>query len=450
MRAAAIGLVVAIVAATASAQAPLPPEARMQVLLVQVDEALSNKDNKSALALFSEIDALKTVARPPGTYIIEAKLAGQEKDFARSMRTLEAYFRAANSSHPDYKEAAALYATLEGMQKEVDAKAAAAKAEVDAKAALARAAVEAEAAAAKVKMDAEAATRKSQNDVRVAAAALAAREGRPVEQRTFQDQLADAALGPTLIAVPPGSFLMGSPKNEKGRDNDMEAGPQVKVTISRALAFGKYEVTRKEYTACMQDGGCSKPRNKNLLDDQDWGTEDDRPARVSWPEAKTYTAWLTKRSGHRYRLPSEAEWEYAARAGTTTRFSWGDQDPICTPRATNGAFFEKCRSPDMHYAPVGTFAPNAFGLYDVHGNAGEMVEDRISRYVELGPRINGGAVMTADEFWLKRNARNADLRVVRSGASHHDASEIRSAARALVSLAGYYDTEGFRVVREIP
>ncbi len=95
---------------------------------------------------------------------------------------------------------------------------------------------------------------------------------------------------------------------------------------------------------------------------------------VSWGDAQAYVQWLSQRTGQRYRLLTSAEWEYAARAGTTTNFSWGDQEPVCNQNVRNGVNYGNCTGPPGTQ-PVGSFQPNGFGLYDVHGNVWEWVED---------------------------------------------------------------------------
>jgi formylglycine-generating enzyme required for sulfatase activity len=122
---------------------------------------------------------------------------------------------------------------------------------------------------------------------------------------------------PMMVVVPAGSFIMGSPVDEKGRLFFVE-GPQHPVRIAQAFAVGKYDVTFAEWDACVALGACAS------ASDSGWG-RDDRPViNVSWEDAKAYVAWLSHMTGKEYRLLSEAEWEYAARAGTTTAYYWGD------------------------------------------------------------------------------------------------------------------------------
>ncbi|MDP6803825.1 MAG: formylglycine-generating enzyme family protein [Rhodospirillales bacterium] len=185
----------------------------------------------------------------------------------------------------------------------------------------------------------------------------------------------DCPLCPEMVVVPAGAFTLGSPASEVPRDGD--EGPQHPVTIARPFAVGRHEVTFAEWDACVADGGCGGYRP----DDKGWG-RGDRPAiYISWDDAKSYAAWLSQYTGKTYRLLSEAEWEYAARAGTTTRFLWGDGV------GRNLANCRGCGSPwdGQQTAPVGSFPVNGFGLHDMLGNVWEWVEDCWHRSYEGAP-----------------------------------------------------------------
>jgi formylglycine-generating enzyme required for sulfatase activity len=162
-----------------------------------------------------------------------------------------------------------------------------------------------------------------------------------------------------MVALPGGTFLMGSPEGEEGRDAD--EGPQHEVTI-RSFAIGKYEVTFEEWDACVAAGGC----NGYQPDDRGWGRGRRPVINVSWDDAQAYMAWLAEATGKPYRLPSEAEWEYATRAGTTTRYAFGDE--ITEKEANFGGTVGKTTE-------VGSYPANAWGLHDIHGNVVEWVED---------------------------------------------------------------------------
>jgi formylglycine-generating enzyme required for sulfatase activity len=198
---------------------------------------------------------------------------------------------------------------------------------------------------------------------------------------------------PEMVAIPAGSFIMGSPPDEAGHQ-DNEAQHPVNVA---AFAVGVFEVTVDEWFACQNAGGCGPYTQRSY--GQGLGN---RPiVEVSWEDAQWYTQWLSQRTGYRYRLLTEEEWEYAARGpmerGVATRFSWGDQDPVCDEHAPNGANFHGC--PDDAARPVGSFLPNGWGLYDIHGNVWEWVHTCSDASCD-GRFLRGGS-------WL---AGSADLR----------------------------------------
>ena len=155
---------------------------------------------------------------------------------------------------------------------------------------------------------------------------------------------------------------MGSPESEKNRDSN--EGPQWWVTIARSFAVGKFEVTFAEWDACVSAGGCShRPETE-------WGRGKQPVMRVSWDDTQQYVGWLSRHTGKTYRLLTEAEWEYAARAWTTTRYAFGD-----TISKSQAQFSEGTWGSAGKTVAVGSFRPNAFGLYDMHGNVWEWVQD---------------------------------------------------------------------------
>ena len=186
----------------------------------------------------------------------------------------------------------------------------------------------------------------------------------PGAQPTVGSVFRDCAECPEMVVVPAGSYRMGSPMDEAERDAD--EGPVHRVTIDEPFAVGRYEVTFAQWDACHADGGCSY-----RSDDQGWGRGNRPVIDVSWNDAQEYVGWLSGETGRAYRMLSESEWEYVARAGTTTRYWWGDD--IGHNRANcNGC---GSRWDARQTAPVGSFSANAFGLYDVHGNVWERVQD---------------------------------------------------------------------------
>jgi formylglycine-generating enzyme required for sulfatase activity len=168
---------------------------------------------------------------------------------------------------------------------------------------------------------------------------------------------------PTMVVVPAGTFIMGSPESE--RDRQKAEGPQQEVTIARPFAVSKFDVTFYEWDLCTTAGVCPSAL------DSGWGRGNRPVINVSWDDAKTYASWLSRLTGKDYRLLSEAEFEYAGRAGSTTRYPWGDEI------GENNANCNYCLSQwdGDQTAPVGSFKPNKFGHYDMQGNTFKWVED---------------------------------------------------------------------------
>ena len=175
----------------------------------------------------------------------------------------------------------------------------------------------------------------------------------------------DCPACPEMVVLPPGTFLMGSPEPEQGRQRN--EGPMHPVTIGHALAMGVYEVTFAEWDACVESGGCAGYRPKRRFFGRNWGSPRHPVMRVGWDDVPAYLAWLSEMTGQRYRLPSEAEWEYAARGGTTRPYYTGDT--VTQEEANYGRYFVG------RPVPVGSYPPNPFGLHDMLGNVAEWCED---------------------------------------------------------------------------
>ena len=232
---------------------------------------------------------------------------------------------------------------------------------------------------------------------------------------------------PPMVVVPGGRFLMGSPTSEEGRFK--HEGPQHEVRIAKPFAVGRFEVTFDDWDACVAVGDCNR-----VPTDSGWGRGKRPVIDVSWDDAQAYVAWLSKKTGQRYRLLSEAEWEYAARAGTTTRYPWGNEPG--SNRANFGG--SESRWSKKQTAPVGSFDPNKFGLHDVIGNVYELVQD-CWKESYAGAPADGSA-------W---EAGNCGQRVVRGG-SWNDASVFaRAAFRAGIERSRRAVEFGFRVARTL-
>ena len=232
---------------------------------------------------------------------------------------------------------------------------------------------------------------------------------------------------PELVVVPSGSFHMGG--LNKGAYEQKRGHPIHKVTIGYSFAVGKYEVTFSQWDACVSDGGC-----KHNPNDKGWGRGNHPVMNVTWSDTKEFTRWLKQKTGKKYRLLSEAEWEYVARAGTSTIFPWGDN---INP--------DQARYKSRSTVPVGSYKPNAFGLYDVVGNVWEWVEDCWHKNFVGAPK-DGRA-------WKNTGAHNCNRRVVRGGLYLYPPNISRIAFRTSDSTVGNtakrFNYYGFRVARDV-
>lgn len=239
---------------------------------------------------------------------------------------------------------------------------------------------------------------------------------------------------PEMVVVPAGSFLMGSPASEV--DRDVDEGPLRLIKIERPFAMGKFEVTFSEWDACVDEGGCAGYRP----DDRGWGRGRRPVIYVGWEDARRYVTWLARRTSLSYRLPSEAEWEYAARAGSTGPFHTGDA--IGTEVANFDGSFSYASGPKGIFrsqtTEVGSFPANPFGLHDVHGNVSEWVEDCWSGTLREIP-ANGSAYV----------AGGCNRRVLRGGSWDYQARFIRSANRQGYQPDKRLINYGFRVARAL-
>jgi formylglycine-generating enzyme required for sulfatase activity len=230
---------------------------------------------------------------------------------------------------------------------------------------------------------------------------------------------------PELVIVPAGRFLMGSPSTEPGRYPN--EGPQHEVRVA-AFALGRAPITFEEWDACVADGGCDGYRP----DDGGWGRGRHPVIRVNWRDAQAYVSWLSQKTAHKYRLPSEAEWEYAARGGTQSAYPWGD--------SWNNARFANGARSIRGTTEVGSYPPNPFGIYDVIGNVLEWVED--SWHADyVGAPADGSA-------WIEAEASELG-RVVRGGSWDVEPRNLRSAIRGGDRPDVRYLNLGFRVSRTL-
>ena len=250
---------------------------------------------------------------------------------------------------------------------------------------------------------------------------------------------------PRMVVLPARSFRMGSRMGEWDRQaNEMSVR---RARIPAPFAVGIHEVTFAEWDACVAAGGCGGYRPN----DEGWGRGTRPVVNVSQRDARRYARWLSERTGEEYRLPTEAEWEYAARAGTLTARHWGEGERSQCWHSNGWGEVAQCSDGHDHTAPVGSYIPNAFGLYDVLGNAWEWTES-CWRGVHVGmneaerDRLHSRRHLGFIPFGALRDCSRG---VLRGGSWHSGYENIRSASRLGLWGGIRLDYNGFRVVRSI-
>jgi formylglycine-generating enzyme required for sulfatase activity len=265
----------------------------------------------------------------------------------------------------------------------------------------------------------------------------AATSGQTVTERhAVGSEFRDCETCPVMVVIPAGSFMMDTLGSQTLKAGD--EAPQREVSIPRDFAVGKFEVTFAEWDACVSDGGCGGYQPG----DEGWGRGNRPVIYVSWEDAQAYVAWLNQRTGKAYRLLSEAEWEYAARAGTTTAFPWGAKashenanygTDICCSGVVQG------RDEWMNTSPAGSFPANGFGLHDMHGNVWELTQDC---YVDDEERPRDDSVAGKTGECLSR--------VLRGGSWLDFPRLVRPSTYRLDLTPGNRgDNHGFRVARNL-
>ena len=263
---------------------------------------------------------------------------------------------------------------------------------------------------------------------------------------SFRDELRSGGFGPELVVVPAGRFRMGCDRAEP--DCTLERFPPREVVFAAPFAMSKHEITFDDYDRRLR----AKRRRHGEAHDQGWGRGRRPVINVTWDEAVAYAAWLSAQTGRRYRLPSEAEWEYAARAGTTTKWPWGDTFQWGRANCARcGGAWEGDRT-----APVGSFPPNPWGLHDMHGNVSEMLLDCL--HIGYYDAPTDGAPQTAPGRGHVRNLgrigkKGADgqcvYRMARGGSWNADYTSSTSSTRNVVIRREHGPLYGIRVVREL-
>lgn len=317
---------------------------------------------------------------------------------------------------------------------------------------------------------------------------------------------------PEMVVIPKGRYVMGVPRGEEQRYRIGETGlwrsePMTEIILAKNFAFGKFHVTRGQFAAFVKETNWDFPDNKGCWDaygkplaqtddlrrqigrnhvqpDFSWANpgyaQDDRHpvACVAWVDIRAYLAWLSKKAGHTYRLPSESEWEYVARAGTTTATPWGEANEE-TCKYANVADLSRAKAhaldPSPQYtfqcddgfpdtAPVGSFPANPFGVHDMFGNLWQVTEDCFEYALDNIPR-DGSPLISDTSKPRDKNIRISnpllgpidvcDLRTARGGSFDIFPNFVRSGYRSRFELwradsgNGRFNYEGFRVARDL-
>ncbi len=264
-----------------------------------------------------------------------------------------------------------------------------------------------------------------------------------VEERALRpkDSFKECTECPDMVVLPAGSFTMGSPESEEGREpaDKGSESPQHRVTIARPFAVGKFEVTFAEWDDCVAGGGCTYVP-------KDFGSgRGKRPVvNVSWNDITgQYLPWLNRKTGKTYRLLTEAEWEYAARAETRTPYAFGNK--ITRKQAQ---YSEGDSGSAGGAVEVASFPANAFGLHDIHGNVWEWVQDCWHGSYDGAP--SDGSAWTGSRAWARVTGASCDNHVLRGGSWFLQAPNVRSANRWAVIVPGFRNFDiGFRVARTL-
>ena len=423
----AINSVLALAAALLAAQ--LPPDVQVDRLWLRAERQIESGEYLSALTSLDEILDLQTehdVATPESFWFSHAVASHEASLHRQAAASAIRYVESAGRTGEHYQAALELLDVAEAAAARQE------RAEREAEARQERAEREAEARQERAEREAEA--RRAAVDAQ--AEETAARER---EMAKVAAELAGLAPGMEMVVIPAGSFRMGCVWGHAW------CGPIHEVTIQRSFAVSEHEVTFAQWDACVEGGGCleattsgSRRRRQRAVsyrpDDQGWGRGRRPVIKVSWEDSQAYVRWLSSQTGAEYRLLSESEWEYAARSGTGTAYSWGNE--IGSGRANCigcGSQWDRTQT-----APVGSFSANAWGLHNMHGNVSEWVQDCWNDSYNGAPS-NGSAWQQGD----------CSRRVLRGGSWGVDPRFLRSAYRYWNSsgLRSYY--YGFRVARTL-
>ena len=383
---------VVLLVAEAAVGAELPPEIAADRLLVRAEWQAREGDHRAALATLNEVLALveeQGLVAPDAFWFRHAQAASAAGDHARAVESATRYLTTAGRAGEHYRAALELLETSDREAQALREREARERAE-------------------RARRQAEVSAEAAYGELRRNAAPAPAGVG-----EVFTDALQSGGRGPAMVTIPAGSFRMGCLSN----DDD-------------CLSYEQpvHEVTFAEWDACVAAGGCVGYTPADL----GWGRGSRPVMYVSWDDAQAYVGWLSEQTGAAYRLPSESEWEYAARAGTATKYSWGNGIGVNRANCDGcGSQWDRART-----APVGSFQSNAFGLYDMHGNVREWVADcRNASYA--GAPTEGRAWLREDCTW----------RVLRGGSWSGSPRNLRSANRSWYPTTDRIFVTGFRVAR---
>ena len=381
----------------------LPPAIEADRHLVRAERAIEEQDfigAKAAMDAILELRAQHDLEVPEQFFFRYAEVLERLGQYDEALEYVTEYLALAGQDGEYYREALELFNDAEETAAALEA---------------ARRVEAAAAAAARRRAEAEAQRR-----------AEAERLNAVHAERLTAGAFRDCDGCPEMMPLPAGTFRMGC---VSGRDCYDDEQPVHTVTIVRPFALSKYEVTFEEYERFTEATDRDRP------DDEGWGRGRRPVINVSWDDAQAYVAWLSSETGARYRLPSEAEWEYSARAGTATAYSWGND--IGNHRAN----CDGCGSrwDNEMTAPVGSFGANAWGLHDLHGNVWEWVED-CWHYSYAGAPADGSAWTSGGE---------CGGRVLRGGSWFNFPWYLRAAIRIWLNAGIRSYNVGFRVARTL-
>jgi formylglycine-generating enzyme required for sulfatase activity len=243
----------------------------------------------------------------------------------------------------------------------------------------------------------------------------------------FRDRLRDGSRGPEMVVIPAGTFKMGDIQDTGNRYEELVHT----VNIPKPFAIGRYPIIFEDYDRF------ASVTNRPLPNDEGWGRGRQPAINVSWDNTVEYTYWLSEQTGKRYRLPTEAEWEYAARAGTETDYWWGNKMKSGMANCKGGGTRWGGRQTSL----VGSFPPNPFGLYDTAGNVFEWVEDCWHESYKDAP--------TDGSAWLEANGGDCGQRVLRGGSWFYKPVFLRASYRTRGDADYRSSKVGFRLARDI-